>query len=67
MTKVTKAHQQHTQTSKQEKQQTVLLLFLFKINTLLSLRNAALITSPEIVVLKIYLLSIFWSSSYDMS
>ena len=50
MTKVTKVHQQHTQTSKQEKLQTALLLFLFEINTSLSLRNAALITSPEIVI-----------------
>ena len=41
---MTKVHQQHTQTSKQEKQQTVLLLFLFELNTLLSLRNTTLIT-----------------------
>ena len=47
---MTKVHQQHTQT---------LLLFHFEINTLLSLRNATLITSPEIIVLKVYLLSIF--------
>jgi len=59
MTKVTKVHQQHTQPSKQEKLQTALLLFLFEINTLLSLRNAALISSLEIVVLKINLSSIF--------
>ena len=38
MTKVTKLHQQHTQTSKQEKLQTALLLFLIEINTLLTAR-----------------------------
>ena len=48
---MTKVHQQRTQTLKQEKQQTVLSLFPYEINTFscyLQRHFAKLTTSPEI-------------------